>query len=504
MENRNTVVLRVEGLTKQFVGNLANDHITLDVRKHEIHALCGENGAGKSTFCKMLTGVYHPDGGVIYVNGKEVNFQAPSESLAAGISMVYQERNLVGHLTGAQNICLGHEPRKGMLVDEKMIAKKAEELRAKLGIEVPLDVPVDELGAGLQQIVEIIRAFYNDPSVLILDEPTASLGEGEVAPFLEFVKSLRDELDMAILFISHKLEEVYEISDTITVFADGKKVLTSSASELSRDDCVKAMIRAGRQKSVTVPEKDFSNAETVLETGDIVYDNKRHHVPMKILRGQAVGFYGLVGAGRTETMEAIGGIRIAEEMDVTFAGEKITKTEPVHMIRRGFILTPEKRINGAFPGLSLEDNICNLYIDKLSSKAGFMMFDKMREFATKVLKKNEVKYTNIDQNIIELSGGNIQKIIIGRSIELDDLKLLVLDEPTAGMDLGAKSEVYVKIRHLVDDENRSVIFISSELDELLTTCDKLYVFYEGDIVAEYPRSEFDKERILSDAIGRKR
>lgn len=503
MGNVNTEVLRVENLTKQFVGNLANDHINLEVRRHEIHALCGENGAGKSTFCKMLTGVYHPDGGTIYVNGKAVQFATPAESLASGISMVYQERNLVGHLTGAQNICLGHEPRKGVLMDEKQIRQKAEEIRSSLGIDVPLDVPVEQLGAGMQQIIEIIRAFYSNPSVLILDEPTASLGEGEVAPFLEFVKGLRDNLDMAILFISHKLEEVYEISDTITVFADGKKILTSPAAELSREDCVKAMIRAGRQKTVSVPDKDFSNAENVLEVRDVRYGGKNHHVNMTVKKGQAVGLYGLVGSGRTEAMETIGGIRLSDGMDVTFAGEKISKTEPVQMIQRGFILTPELRINGAFPGLSLEDNVCNLYIDKLSTNSGFMMFDKMREFALKVLNKNEVKYQSVDQNIIELSGGNIQKVIIGRSIELYNLKLLVLDEPTAGMDLGAKSEVYVKIRRLVDEEYKSVVFISSELEELLTTCDKLYVFYEGDVVAEYDRAAFDKEKILSNAIGRK-
>lgn len=503
MGNRNAVVLRVEDLTKQFVGLLANDHISLEVRQHEIHALCGENGAGKSTLCKMLTGIYHPDGGSIYVNGEKVNFRGPSESLAAGISMVYQERNLVGHLTGAQNICLGREPRKGFLMDEKIILHKAEEIRARLGVDVPLDVPVNQLGAGMQQIIEIIRAFFDNPSVLILDEPTASLGEGEVAPFLEFVKNLRDEQDMAILFISHKLEEVYEISDMITALADGKKIVTAPTSELSREACVKAMIRAGRQKTISVPEKDFTGTKTVLEVGDIVYNGKCHHVPMRIQEGQAVGFYGLVGSGRTETMEAIGGIRLSDKLDVTFEGKRIRKTEPVHMIRCGFILTPEKRINGAFPGLSLEDNICNLYIDKLSNRAGFMLFDKMREFANRVLKKNEVKFNSVDQNIIELSGGNIQKVIIGRSIELDNLQLLVLDEPTAGMDLGAKSEVYVKIRQLVDEENKSVVFISSELEELLTTCDKIYVFYDGDIVSEYPRSEFDKERILSDAIGRK-
>jgi ABC-type sugar transport system ATPase subunit len=500
-QENNQEVLRVENLTKKFIGILANDNSSLTFNRHEIHSLCGENGAGKSTFCKMLTGVYHPDEGKIFVNGKEIQFQAPADSLAAGISMVYQERNLVGHLTGAQNICLGHEPRKGGLIDEKAIAAKAEEIRSRLGIEIPLDVPVEELGAGQQQIIEIIRAFYGNPSVLILDEPTASLGEGEVEPFLDFIRSLRDDLGMAILFISHKLEEVYAISDVITVFADGRHILTSPKDKLSQDECVKAMIRADRQKTIVVPKKDFTNAEVVLEAREVSYDGKKHHVPMKVRKGEAVGFYGLVGSGRTETMETIGGIRLSDGMDVTFAGERITKTEPVQMIHRGFILTAEKRINGAFPGLSVEDNICNLFIDKLSSKAGFMYVEKMLAFAKKILDKNEVKYTSIDQNITELSGGNIQKVIIGRSIELDNLRLLVLDEPTAGMDLGAKSEVYVKIRHLVDDESKSVIFISSELDELLTTCDELCVFYDGDIVAQYSREEFNKEQILADAMG---
>jgi ABC-type sugar transport system ATPase subunit len=202
-------------------------------------------------------------------------------------------------------------------------------------------------------------------------------------------------------------------------------------------------------------------------------------------------------------MEAIGGIRLADKLGFIFDGEVINHTDSVDMINRGYILTPEKRANGAFKGLSLEDNIGNLYINKLSNRFGFMQFDKLREFANNVLKKNSVKYRDINQSITELSGGNIQKVIIGRSVELNNLKLLVLDEPTAGMDLGAKSEVYKKIRYIVEKESKSVIFISSELDELLAVCDKICIFYEGNIVAELPRREYNKHDILSTAIGKR-
>lgn len=496
-------VLEVRGLTKKFAGTIANNNINLTIGKKEIHALCGENGAGKSTFCKMLTGVYHPTSGEILMHGKKTNFQSPSDSMKAGIGMVYQERNLVGHLTGAQNVCLGYEPVKGGRVDEKEITAKAEEIRKKLGIDIPLDVPVDTLGAGAQQIIEIMRAFYNNPSVLILDEPTASLGEGEIRPFLDFVIDLRDQMGISVIFISHKIEEVFAIADYITVFTEGNSVLTSRTQDITQKECINAMMRADRIQEISATEKDFSKLPVLLSVKSVSYGGKKYNVPFEVHAGEAVGFYGLVGSGRTETMEALGGIRQADELDFTFNGETIHKTSSIEMVQKGYILTPEKRAFGAFKGLSLEDNICSLFLNRLSGKMGFFDHGRAKKFSLEVLKKNKVKYSNPGQNIAELSGGNIQKIIIGRSIEMENLKLLVLDEPTAGMDLGAKSEVYVKIRNIVDQEKQGVVFISSELDELITVCDKIYIFHEGNISGSFLRKEFVKAELLSAAVGQK-
>lgn len=499
----NDCVLKIEHLTKRFTGIVANDDISLEIGRKEIHALCGENGAGKSTFCKMLTGVYHPDEGRIFVNGEEKRFASPSESLKAGIGMVYQERNLVGFLTGAQNICLGNEPLHGGLIDEKSILKNAEEIREQLGIDINLNVPVNTLGAGGQQIIEIIRALYRKPSVLILDEPTASLGEGEVEPFLNFICDLKNRMGLSIIFISHKIDELFKIADTITILTEGKVILTSPTQKLTKQECINAMIRSDRIQKIDVPEKNFSKAKEVLKTDTISFENKEHKIPMTIHEGEAVGFYGLVGSGRTECMEAIAGIRLSDKLGFTFNGKTVEKTDSIEMIRNGLILTPEKRQNGAFRGLSLVENVSNLFIDKLSDKFGFFNFKEAYQLAEKVLKKNKVKYADVNQSIVELSGGNIQKVIIGRSIEIDNLKLLIMDEPTAGMDLGAKSEIYKSIRYLVDEENKSVIFISSELDELITCCDKICVFAQGDIVSEFARKNFDRNAILTTAISKK-
>ena len=501
MENEK--VLKIERLTKRFTGIVANDQISLEVGRSEIHALCGENGAGKSTLCKMLTGVYHPDAGRIILNGNEMTFSCPLESLRAGIAMVYQERNLVGHLTGAQNICLGNEPARWNLIQEEIILRESERLREKLGIDVPLDIPVEHLGAGSQQVIEIIRALYRNPFLLILDEPTASLGEGEIEPFLKFILNIRNNIKLSIIFISHKIEEVFSIADRITVITDGKKVLTSSKDLISKEEVISAMIRSDRIQKVEVVSKDFFSRKIILESDMVELEGHVHHIPMIVHEGEAVGLYGLVGSGRTECMEAIGGIRKSDHIKAKFDGQVIEKDDSLTMIKRGFILTPEKRANGAFRGLSIEDNICNLFIEDFSTRSGFILFKKMREFAEMVLKKNEVRFSNILQNIVELSGGNIQKVIIGRSIEIRNLKLLVLDEPTAGMDIGAKNEVYRKIRNLVDEENKGVIFISSELDELISTCDRIYVFAGGHIVGNYGREEYDRHSILASAIGKK-
>ena len=437
-------ILKVENLTKRFTGVVANKNISLEIMPKQVHAIIGENGAGKSTLCKMLTGIYRPDEGKITFFGEDVRFNTPAEARAAGIGMVYQERNLIGYLNGAENICLGYEPQNGIIMNQKKIVEKAEEIRNRLDIDVPLDVPVEKLGAGSQQIIEIMRAFYMNPKLLILDEPTASLSQGEVEPFLADVKKIRDQLGVSFIFISHKIEEVFKVADHVTVFTDGESVFSSAIDETCQEDCVAAMIKKGRIDPIVIKERDTDKLEKVLEVENLTFDGKEHNLEFNIRLGEVVGFYGLVGSGRTETMETIYGIRPADERKFVFAGSEITKEEPFDMIRKGMVMTPERRSNGVFLGLNIFDNVCNLFLHKLSSKLGFMRFDEGREFTNYVLKKNDVRYSSQSQDIAGLSGGNMQRVIIGRSIEVENLKLLVLDEPTAGMDLGAKHEVYVK------------------------------------------------------------
>lgn len=498
-------VLRTENLTKIFKGVAANDNINIKIATHEILSIVGENGAGKSTFCKMLTGIYKPDGGKIFLDNKEVSYKRPIDALYSGVSMVYQERNLIGMLTGAQNISLGFESTKGRLINDRIALARAEEIKAKLGINVPLDVPVETLGAGEQQLIEILRAFYNNPRILILDEPTASLGAGEIEPFLDFIVKLKREMEIAVIFISHKIEEVFKISDRIAVFTDGVCQFSKDISETSQSECINAMLRSDKIDSIDVLKRDISKNETVLSVTSAFYDNRAHELPFTIKRGEAVGFYGLVGSGRTECFEMIYGLRKASNKEVVFSGEKIGNKSTHDMIQKGMIMTPEKRAHGMYRALSIKDNICNLFLeDRLSNRMGFIDFKKAEKLSDLVLKKNNVKYRSSSQAINELSGGNIQKIIIGRSVEIDDIKLLVLDEPTTGMDIGAKHEVYATIRGLVENNNIGVAFISSELDELMSVCDRLYVFANGNIVDVFEREKMDKHIILETAVRGRR
>lgn len=496
-------LLSIKDLTKRFTGITAVDHVNFDIGKNEIHALIGENGAGKSTLCKMLTAAYHIDEGHIEINGSTMDFKGPADSMKAGINMVYQERNLIGYLNAAQNICLGTENMKGPIVEQKAVMERADSVKKHLGVDIPLNTPVEKLGAGAQQLVEIMRATSTQPKILILDEPTASLGEGEIEPFLKFVKKLTTDLNISVIYITHKLEEIFAIADKVTVMADGKRTMTANISEITEEECVRAMIRGNKIKEIVIPSMDYERCEQnkILEVEELTYDGQVHNVKFHVNKGEVVGFYGLVGSGRTETMEVISGIRLCNQKKFTFDGEVITSGDSFKMIQKGMILTPELRKNGIFPSLNLVENICTLFVKKFSTKIGIIRNKEGRRFTENVLKKNGTKYRSKNQLISDLSGGNMQKIIIGRSVEVENLKLLTVDEPTAGLDLGAKSEIYLKIRFLADNLGKSVVFISSELEELIKVCNRMYIFYEGNVVKELRREDFDRETILGYALG---
>ena len=411
-------VLRTVELTKVFGNNVANDRISLELNTGEVLAIIGENGAGKSTFCKMLTGVNKPDGGEIHIDGKKMEFKSVQESIDAGISMVYQERNLVPMLTGAQNIGLGETSRGPFFLNDKLVMQEACKTRDFLGLKTPLDVPIEKLGAGEQQLIEIMRALGTHPKILILDEPTASLGKGEIEPFLQFVNDLKKNSNIGVIFISHKIEEVYAIADRIAVFTDGRNVVTKDVREITQEQCIQAMLRTNKSlEPIHVPEKDMSQREVILHTETGYYDKREHTVPFTGRRGEVVGFYGQVGSGRTEFAEYLVGLRKAQKCDYTFCGERITNPNPSAMIEKGMILTPEKRADAVFRSQPLIDNICNLFLkEKLVDKAGFVSKKKSLAFTEEVLKDNKVKFASIHQPITDLSGGNMQKLIIGRSV----------------------------------------------------------------------------------------
>ena len=495
------IILEVKDLTKRFPGTIAVNKANLDVCANEVHAIIGENGAGKSTICKMLTGLYTPDEGTITFLGKDVSFKSTGEAMHMGINMVYQERNLIPHLTGAQNIMLGSEPKKGLLLDEKGIRKMAREIEERIGLEVPLDVPVSTLTAGVQQSIEILRAFTTNPKLLILDEPTASLGESEIIPFLEFIKAVKHTANISIIFISHKLDEVFAVSDRISVFTEGVKIMTVRTEETTKEECIRAMLKNGNPEPIVV-RKTIENPKTLLKVGKCTYDGKEHNLNFHVNEGEVVGFYGLVGAGRTECAQAIFGLKKISNADVEFCGERITKFNTHIMIEKGMAMTPEIRKAGMFRDYSLIDNISIMFMRHFVNRFYLVDNKKKNAFAMDVLAKNRVKFANPEQKISSLSGGNIQKIIIGRSIASDHTKLLILDEPTNGLDLGAKHDVYVKARNLAEDQGKGVLFISSEIDEILSVCNRVYVFAFGNIVQEFAREEFDKQKILEAAFRR--
>lgn len=495
-------VLKLEGLTKRFPGVVAVDHVNLSVKQGEVHGIVGENGAGKSTLCNMITGVIIPDEGTIRYFGKTVRFTHPSEPLRLGIRMVHQDRNLVPYLTGAQNICLGEEPVSGLLIDEKRSLRLAEELRAQVGVRVRLDVPVSYLSASGQQMVEILRAVFREPRLLILDEPTASLTREDAEGMLRLVKTLQKR-GITTIYISHKLDEVLSLCDRVTFLRDGKTVGTMDASTLDRATCVRLI--ANREiQSMFPPVHTVAGKKDVL-TVDGVSDisGRVRNISFHVRERELVGIYGLVGAGRTEFVEVLFGLRPRKAGRIWFQGEELRPGTPtIQLIQKGIFLTPEdSRRKGIFHTIfNLRRNITVGQLDLLANRFGFIAERDEKEKAIRAAQALNTKYSSIEQSIDELSGGNRQKTLVARWLSRPGKKLFILDEPTQGIDVGTKYEIYVLLRRLVEEEGLSVIFVSSELPELLGVCDRLYVFKGGEVAGELVRGEFDQEKVVSMAI----
>lgn len=490
----------MENIDKSFPGVHALDHVSFQLKAGEVHALLGENGAGKSTLMKILTGVYQKDEGTIKLDGREVEIDSPRSAQDLGISIIHQEFNLLPHLTVAQNIFIGREPRKVKgILDEKKINEDAEKILKKLNLNLkPTDI-VKELSVAQQQMVEIAKAISVDSKVLIMDEPTAALTDSEVEKLFEIIKAFRDE-GIGIVYISHKLEELEHIVDRVTVMRDGQYIGTVNFKDTTLDELIQMMV--GRDLEDQYPEKYAKIGDTILEVKNISRENVLDNVSFKLRKGEILGIAGLMGSGRTELARAIFGADSIDSGEVYLHGKKIDVTCPGDAISGGIgYLSEDRKRDGLALGLDVEDNIVLASFNDFANKFGVIQKDRTFEESKKQVKDLKVKTPSLTQKVGNLSGGNQQKVIIGKWL-CKDMEVFIFDEPTRGIDVGAKYEVYSLMNELAD-KGVGIIMISSELPEVLGMSDRVLVMCEGRIAAELDIKDANQETIMYYATGGK-
>lgn len=501
--NDQDVVVSMRGITKRFPGVTALDNVTLEIRRGEVLALAGENGAGKSTLMKVLSGLYHPDEGEVYINSKKEDIHNTKRAQELGISTIWQEPSLAPHLNAVQNIYLGREltiPILGKavrLLDEGKMLKNTKEMYSKFFDTLDdVTVPVAHLGALKNRVVEIVKAVSIDCQVLIMDEPTAALAEGERRVLFQFVRQLKEK-GISIIYITHHLREIFEISDRIVVLRDGTLIDVMNTKDTNEEELVSKMV--GRTIKNYIVKNDVEISDKVLEVKGLTNKNIKN-ISLYVRKGEIVGLSGLAGSGRTETVRAIFGADPHTSGKIFVDGREVGITSPNQAIKYGIGLLPENRkIQGAVLSMSVKENIslANLS-DVLKGNMAFD-FEKEKAIAEKFCKKVRVKTPTINTSVNSLSGGNQQKVILAKWL-FTNPKVLIFDEPTQGIDVGAKQEIYELISEFVK-AGGSILIVSSELPEMLGLADRVYVMHEGEIVHEFSREEATEESITYYASG---
>ena len=485
-------ILELKHITKLYPGVVALNDVSLEVRRGEILALVGENGAGKSTLIKTCSGAITPTQGEIVINGKSFTGMTPQTSEQNGIGVIYQEFNLVGDLSVAENIFLGRAIRKGIVIDLKAMEKESKKILDSLNIKINPKTLVKTLSVGYQQMVEIAKAVSQNAKLLIMDEPSAPLTSAEVEAMFAIVDKLKAG-GVSIIYISHRLDEIFRLADRITILRDGQYVTTLNTDETNKDELVKYMV--GRQLTEVYPKRDeiCVKDEVIFEAVN-VSGNGDKNISFKIHRGEVLGLGGLVGAGRTEFAELMFGMRQKTAGKFIFKGKEISPKTPKDAIELGIGLVPEDRKKeGALLGMSIRCNI-NMPIYQRISKGTVINEKKEEEIAQTYRKEISIKTPTLDQLVKNLSGGNQQKVILAKWLAADS-ELLIFDEPTRGIDIGAKQEIYTLINHLVE-QGKTVLMISSEMEELMGMSDRILILAEGNMTGELNKSEFDQERIM--------
>ncbi|MEG1834701.1 MAG: ATP-binding cassette domain-containing protein [Oscillospiraceae bacterium] len=489
------VLLEMKNISKEFPGVKALDNVSLTVRAGTVHALMGENGAGKSTLMKCLFGMYAKDGGKILLEGKEVNFKNSKDALEHGVAMVHQELNQALKRNVMDNIWLGRYPTKLRLItSEKKMLKDTKEIFKDLGIAVSPKEIMSTMPVSQRQMVEIAKAVSYNSKIIVFDEPTSSLTQKEVEHLFEIINMLKGR-GCGIVYISHKMEEILRISDDVTIMRDGQWVDTKPASELTMDKIIKLMV--GRELTNRFPPKTNELGETVLEIENLTAMYSRvKDVSFNVKKGEIVGIAGLDGSGRTEVIENIFGISTKKGGTIKLDGKEINNKSAFAAIKNGFaLLTEERRATGIFSILDIRDNTTISNLKKYKVKGLYLSKKKMKEDTDWAIKAMRIKTPSQTTQIRSLSGGNQQKVILGRWL-LTDPEVLLLDEPTRGIDVGAKYEIYQLIIDLAN-KGKSVIMVSSEMPELIGVCDKILVMSGGRLAGEVDASNTSQEEIMT-------
>ena len=485
--------LEAEGISKFFPGVKALSNVSLRVKAGTVHALMGENGAGKSTLMKCLIGIYRPDEGQIKVKGEPVQFVDTMDALRSGISMIHQELNLVPHMTVAENIWLGREPMKFGFVDHGRLNKMTKELLSKLNIRLSPDRMVGDLSIASQQMVEIAKAVSWNADVVIMDEPTSALTETEVSHLFAIIRDLREQ-GKAIIYISHKMDEIFAITDEVSVFRDGAWVGSDSTASYSRQSLITQMV--GRELTQLFPKFNNDIGADVLTVRNLHRKDLFHDINFSVRRGEILGVAGLVGAGRSEVMESLFGMTSIDGGEILIDGVPTKIDSPSTAIEKGLaFLTEDRKKSGLFLVLSVMENMSIVNMPEYSSKGGFVSHVQMAKDCMDQIRKLNIKTPTMDQIINNLSGGNQQKVLIARWL-LAQPKVLILDEPTRGIDVGAKAEIYRLISELAN-RGVAIIMVSSELPEILGMSDRVMVMHGGRITGILSKEEADQETILS-------
>jgi ribose transport system ATP-binding protein len=492
-------LLEVHSLGKSFPGVRALHQISLSLGAGEVLSVIGENGAGKSTLMKILSGVQMPDEGEIRMEGKAVQLPDVRAAQNLGIALIHQELNLASNLSVGANIFLGREPLRVGLIDNQRIRAEAGELLERVGLKISPDTIVGELSIGRQQLVEIAKALSINARVLIMDEPTSSLSQQETGKLFEVVRDLRGR-GISVIYISHRLSEVKELSDRVTILRDGENAGELAREEITHDTMVKLMV--GRDLSQFYAHQPHSPRDPVLEvTGLRTPAHPDHELDFTVRAGEIVGLAGLVGAGRTELMQTLFGVTPAMGGSIRVAGQTVSPAHPREAIAAGIALVPEDRKQqGLIPPMTVRGNI-SLPSLKRDQRRGFLNFAKEKEITTEMIDRMRVKTPSHDQVTQFLSGGNQQKVVLGKWLAMKP-HVLLLDEPTRGIDIGAKQEIYSLMEHLARD-GVGILFASSEMEEVLGMSDRALVMHEGQITGELPRNQISEEAIMHLATGQR-